>query len=110
MQVKLCNMTDGGEGVAGLPGRFVPEHEREAMRVLRTGVPRPPGIISMLAEINKTRVRSPEEVERRRIAMLGNTNGRHLAGVKKSEETRERMRLAWIKRRELTHKDSPDHA
>lgn len=98
--VTLTNQTDGGEGMSGYSHTEASKNAiSDKMRIIKTGVPRPAGVIEKMAVANRTRIRSPEEVELRRNAMLGNTNGRHLAGIPKSEATKENMRLGWIKRR-----------
>lgn len=100
--VVLVNVTDGGEGASGLKHR---EETKNAialkMAVIKTGVPRPDWIIRKMAEANKTRVRPAGEVEKRRVAMLGNRNGVALKGVPKSEAARANMRAAWVKKKEV---------
>lgn len=97
----LVNMTDGGDGASG----FVHTDETKqmlsvTMKKQRVGWPLPLAAIEKAAEINKTRIRSPEEMERRRLALLGNTNGSGLKGIAKSDKAKENMKLGWISRKE----------
>ena len=90
-------------------GRIKSPDEIKKISDAHKGRPKPKWIIDKMAVANKTRTRNAEEIETRRVAMLGNTNGNYLAGIPKSPETKEKMRLAWIKRKEkLTHTDSPE--
>ena len=96
----LTNQTDGGEGMSGYSHTQESKHAiSNTLKEQRKGRPMPDECLKKAAEANRTRVRSPEEVELRRTAMLGNTNGRYLAGVPKSEATKENMRRGWIKRK-----------
>lgn len=98
--VSLTNQTDGGEGMSGyVHTQGSKQAIADKMRVIKTGIARPPGVIEKMAIANRTRVRPPEELELRRKAMVGNTNGRHLAGVPKSDIAKRNMKLAWVKRK-----------
>lgn len=76
------------------------------MRALKVGKPRPAHVIQAMVQANKTRIRGAKEIEGKRLAMLGNSYGKLLKGIPKSDETKEKMRLAWVKRR-ASRKDSP---
>jgi len=91
----LHNRTDGGEGTAGIV--FTEDHKSKISNALK-GIKRPPQSEkrkSLVSEKLKGRVKSEETKLKLRLSHNKNSNP---VGVKRSEETKQKMREAQLRK------------